>query len=103
MGPVLKPSRKRDQRRTDSRAGGCSGMGGMANPGSIEMLRAVACAVLLAPLAPSAQARNSKNKSAPLPVPAEKSAPPLPGASPAHPPPSEGPHLGLYRLVRSNE
>ncbi|MFL5443467.1 MAG: hypothetical protein ACJ78W_03075, partial [Myxococcales bacterium] len=67
------------------------------------MVRVFACAVLLAPLAASAQARNSKDKPVPLPVPVEKSAPPLPGASSAHHPPSEGPHLGLYRLVRSNE
>ncbi|MFL5398853.1 MAG: hypothetical protein ACJ79P_13225 [Myxococcales bacterium] len=67
------------------------------------MVRVFACAVLLAPLAASAQARNSKDKPVPLPVPVEKSAPPLPGASSARHPGSEGPHLGLYRLVRSNE
>src|SRR5436309_9162803 len=77
MGPFLKPSQAGDQRRSDSRAGGCSGMDGMANQGRIPMVRVLACAVLLAPLAASAQARISKDKPVPLPLPAEKTAPPL--------------------------
>ena len=77
------------------------------------MLRVLAaCAVLLSAAAASGQARNPKEKPVPLPLPppAPSEAParpngavPLPGSEARRRPSSDGRHLGLYRLVRSNE
>jgi hypothetical protein len=63
----------------------------------LRVLAAGGCAVLLSAAAASGQSRNPKEKPVPLPLP--------PSATPEarRAPPTGGRHLGLYRLVRSNE
>jgi hypothetical protein len=80
----------------------------------LRVLVAGACAVLFSAAAASGQTRNGKDKPVPLPLPGgappeaasparPKSAVPLPGSETRRLPSSDGRHLGLYRLVRSNE
>ncbi|TMA23814.1 MAG: hypothetical protein E6J85_01015 [Deltaproteobacteria bacterium] len=78
----------------------------------LRVLAAGACALLLSSAAASGQVRNSKDKPVPLPLPpaAPSESParpngavPLPGSETRRRPSSDGRHLGLYRLVRSNE